>query len=364
MEMLRSATINGDNMDIQNLTEREILALQYSLLEEMKHSNDNVAVISPNKEVTASLSQSFKDEKKTELLSARVKPTAKQIIENSNYSYSDAIEYFAKTLTGNEEEIEKEDVVKNYISHKYPDNEGNLENANAYLNRLRWFEMGCPPYRILAEHYGLKHGVIRKYASRFNWKEILDGAIALGFRPEIKHEVFIDKTKKVERESKEYRRFKEAVLKRDKVCQCCGSSENVEVHHALSFNQYNSLGADTNNGIVLCKECHTEYHSKYGYKKKNNPVTLAQFLRDYGMSPQSTLKEEYTVKGLSESRVMSEIVKLEEEYAGDCPYDVLLSNLIDIDDSVDSEVVKDVVTHLKQIGQIYEPNKGYYRVVV
>jgi len=100
---------------------------------------------------------------------------------------------------------------------------------------------------------------------------------------------------KVSRESKEYARYKKSVLKRDKICQCCGSPNNREVHHPLAFNAYNHLGADTNNGIVLCKDCHVEYHHKYGYKQNNNPVTLAQFLRDYGIRLQSTFDDEYLV---------------------------------------------------------------------
>ena len=107
---------------------------------------------------------------------------------------------------------------------------------------------------------------------------------------------------KVHRNSKEYRRYRKSVLKRDKICQCCGSSDKSEVHHPLTFNEYNHLGADTNNGIVLCKECHTEYHHQYGYKKECNPVTLAQFLRDYGLKQQSTFDEEYVI---SKDLVMS-----------------------------------------------------------
>ena len=95
---------------------------------------------------------------------------------------------------------------------------------------------------------------------------------------------------KVVRNSKEYKKFKQSVLKRDGVCQCCGSKDELEVHHPMPFNQYNSIGADTNNGITLCKECHAEYHSKYGYKRNANAITLALFLRDYGMNLQTSLE--------------------------------------------------------------------------
>ena len=37
-------------------------------------------------------------EKRTARVSARIKPSAKDILENSKYSYSDAIEYFAYNI--------------------------------------------------------------------------------------------------------------------------------------------------------------------------------------------------------------------------------------------------------------------------
>jgi len=97
----------------------------------------------------------------------------------------------------------------------------------------------------------------------------------------------------VKRGDKQYNRFRKAVLKRDNyTCQCCGSTDASIVHHQFPFATYNHLGADTKNGIVLCKECHQKYHSKYGINgHTNNPVTFAQFLRDEGKVMQSTLED-------------------------------------------------------------------------
>ena len=153
---------------------------------------------------------------------------------------------------------------------------------------------------------------------------------------------FIDTTEKiVKRDSKEYNRFREFVLKRDKVCQRCGGEEDLEVHHALPFKQYNSLGADPNNGIVLCKECHSEYHEVNGYKRNVNPVSLAQFLRTnpkiktsdgllnsskidgeelitdalvgYGCLPISGLKEICKLRGFDEECVEEEVMHLADK---------------------------------------------------
>ena len=84
----------------------------------------------------------------------------------------------------------------------------------------------------------------------------------------------------VTRNSKEYLKYKDKVKLRDKFCQCCGSKEDLEVHHPFPYYEYENLRADIKNGVVLCKKCHKEYHKKYGRKRNNNPITFAQFLRD------------------------------------------------------------------------------------
>lgn len=214
-------------MDLKSLSNTDIIQMQYNLLEELK------TTISPSQEaptfsqsppnVDDFLGSTFKDEKRTENTGARIKPSAKDIIENSKYSYGDAIEYFAWILN-NENSLQKTDDCR--------------------------------------ETHNL-------------------------------HENFVDNTEKeITRNSPEYKRYREKVLKRDGVCQCCGNKDDLQVHHPLPYEQYPSLRADTSNGIVLCKECHDEYHHKNGYKKDANPVTLAQFLRDYGMNTQSKLLDD------------------------------------------------------------------------
>ena len=90
----------------------------------------------------------------------------------------------------------------------------------------------------------------------------------------------IEDNKEITRNSKEYVKYKNKVKLRDRFCQCCGSKEDLEVHHPFAYHEYESLRADVKNGVVLCKKCHKEYHKQYGRKKNNNPITFAQFLRD------------------------------------------------------------------------------------
>ena len=98
----------------------------------------------------------------------------------------------------------------------------------------------------------------------------------------------------ITRSSKIYNKFKLHVLKRDEVCQCCGSTENLHVHHLSSYKHDKQRRADTSNGIVLCEDCHTQFHSLYGKGHKNNPVNFAKFMREYGKSMQVNL--DYTIK--------------------------------------------------------------------
>lgn len=101
-------------------------------------------------------------------------------------------------------------------------------------------------------------------------------------------------TRPITRSSKIYNKFKLHVLKRDEVCQCCGSTENLHVHHLSSYKHDKQRRADTCNGIVLCEDCHNQFHSLYGKGHKNNPVNFAKFMREYGQPMQVNL--DYTIK--------------------------------------------------------------------
>ena len=53
-------------------------------------------------------------------------------------------------------------------------------------------------------------------------------------------------------------KFAKQVLKRDKVCQVCGATENLQAHHIIPFS---IGGADTpENGEALCPSCHASKH--------------------------------------------------------------------------------------------------------
>ena len=74
--------------------------------------------------------------------------------------------------------------------------------------------------------------------------------------------------------------WKQKVKQRDKVCQCCGSTERLEVHHVSPLSVYPTLGTDIHNGMVLCQTCHRDYHKQW--EGSEGPATLVKFLRENG----------------------------------------------------------------------------------
>lgn len=75
---------------------------------------------------------------------------------------------------------------------------------------------------------------------------------------------------KLRRESKELRNWRINIYKKDNfTCQICFSKEKkfLNAHHLYSFTEYKDLRFDLSNGVTLCKECHINFHNKFGYGK-------------------------------------------------------------------------------------------------
>lgn len=84
-------------------------------------------------------------------------------------------------------------------------------------------------------------------------------------------------------ENPDYPQWRSKVLTRDKVCQCCGHDDKLEVHHLFGYKENPSLQTNTGNGVTLCKFCHKKYHSIYGLKDIN-PVDFMEFIKQFGVS--------------------------------------------------------------------------------
>lgn len=87
------------------------------------------------------------------------------------------------------------------------------------------------------------------------------------------------------RNSDEYSKWRNKVFKRDNyTCMCCGDDKggNLQAHHIINFSENESLRYDIQNGITLCKKCHSpsqyeSFHHTYG-TKNNTKEQLEEYI--------------------------------------------------------------------------------------
>lgn len=65
----------------------------------------------------------------------------------------------------------------------------------------------------------------------------------------------------------ELRKWRDKVYQRDNyICQIClEHSHDLNAHHLNSWDKFENERFLINNGVTLCKDCHCDFHSKYGY---------------------------------------------------------------------------------------------------
>jgi len=86
----------------------------------------------------------------------------------------------------------------------------------------------------------------------------------------------------------EYRMMKRNVLSRDNYkCVCCRKDYKLEVHHLNGYDKFEDERYDVNNAVTLCKNCHDNFHARYG--KGNN--TREQFEEWFGSVKDIVSKE-------------------------------------------------------------------------
>lgn len=73
-----------------------------------------------------------------------------------------------------------------------------------------------------------------------------------------------------ERNSSQYRRWREAVFARDDyTCQKCGQrGGNLNAHHISAWAKDKGRRFDVSNGITLCSKCHKAIHARGKYEKQ------------------------------------------------------------------------------------------------
>jgi len=88
---------------------------------------------------------------------------------------------------------------------------------------------------------------------------------------------------KIIRSSIKCKKWRLAVLKRDNfICRCCNTKINIQAHHIKNFSSNEDLRFELDNGIVLCKMCHVNFHNEFGYRDNNNEQ-LIEFMNKFNI---------------------------------------------------------------------------------
>lgn len=82
------------------------------------------------------------------------------------------------------------------------------------------------------------------------------------------------------RNSRQYKVWRAKVIRKHKKCLVCGSIKNRHAHHIESASYNVDLRFDVDNGVVLCKGCHINYHTNYNrsYRIKTTRYNFENFL--------------------------------------------------------------------------------------
>lgn len=81
------------------------------------------------------------------------------------------------------------------------------------------------------------------------------------------------------RASFDYEEWRKKVFERDSyTCQSCMEVGGyLHAHHILNFSSYKDIRLDIDNGATLCRECHYNFHTQFGFTE-NTREQLSSFL--------------------------------------------------------------------------------------
>jgi len=86
------------------------------------------------------------------------------------------------------------------------------------------------------------------------------------------------------RKTKEYSSWRRFILKKyDRICIICGDKKQLQAHHLDSVTGHFDKTLDPDNGVCLCKNCHTLFHIEYGFGENNRDQFL-EFANSLGIN--------------------------------------------------------------------------------
>lgn len=78
----------------------------------------------------------------------------------------------------------------------------------------------------------------------------------------------VTKDRNLKEGSKEFKDIRKNLLQGGR-CKKCGCEDNLVTHHIIPYSVNPDKFVDKTNMVVLCENCHREYHHKYGFKGNN-----------------------------------------------------------------------------------------------
>jgi hypothetical protein len=94
-----------------------------------------------------------------------------------------------------------------------------------------------------------------------------------------------DEERIINRDTNANKVWRTEVYKRDDyICRCCGKyGGRLAAHHLDGYNWCAERRTDITNGVTLCKDCHLDFHSVYGYGD-NTDAQFDEWLRNKRIS--------------------------------------------------------------------------------
>ena len=123
----------------------------------------------------------------------------------------------------------------------------------------------------------LKKNPINKRLSEFWFKKYKKRDIKRLNREQHKKELLEQRKLEAIRHTSLWIPLRDAAIERDKGCIKCGSVEKMNAHHIHNFKDFPELRYKLSNIVILCEQCHVEFHRQCG-KSKNDIKQIQNFV--------------------------------------------------------------------------------------